>query len=213
METKVKVRCDHCGKWVQKNLGHANRARKQKARMFCNQKCFGLFWRDNKTVKQKKAEKAVYDLAYRKKNRKRLKKIHAEYFRKDYAANPEKYREIRKKRMSKHVEYCRQDSYRRKKKKYDEQRVAALKYGDYAEAAIILKKLESLIDRQQARIDKDCHNKTKKRKQLWKNLQPSTLKMPSGKRYLVLKKGKSSTQTPMLSPRKGGKSSERRTPK
>lgn len=178
----MKVRCAHCGKWTEKPAGHANRAKKLKARMFCGRTCFGLFWRHNKTDTEKKAEKAEYDREYRRKNDGWKDFQSAFWFVWDYQNNPEKYKKERQRRMNAHVEYCRQPEYRRKKKNYDERYQAHLKYGEFAEAAIILKKLEGLIDRQQARIDKDCHNKTKKRKKLWKSSMQSTSKKPSGKR-------------------------------
>jgi len=178
----MKIRCAQCGKWTEKSTGHANRARKLKARMFCSRKCFGLFWRSNKTNEEKKAEKAAYDKKYNRKNQDWRAFQNAFWFVWDYQKNAEKYRQWRRRRMKAHVDYCRRPEYKKWKKKYDESHMAAKKYGDFAEAALILKKLEGMIDRQRARIDKDCHNKTKKRKKLWKNLQQSTLKKPYGKR-------------------------------
>lgn len=211
--TVVKIKCEHCGKLVKKNIGHVNRAKKNGNRLFCNQKCFGKFWRHNKTKKQLKAEKADYDRQYRKKNAEYVKWRAAEYFKKDYAANPEKYKKERQRRMKAHVEYCRQPEYRKKKQSYDERYRAYILYGEFAEAALILKKIENMVDRKMARFDKDCHNKKQKRERLWKSSQRSILKKPSGKPSSDSKEAKSNTPTRTRLHPKRGKSSAPRTPK
>lgn len=211
--TYIKVKCDHCGKNVKKYIGYVNRARKQGDRLFCNRKCFGLFWRHNKTISQKKAEKSEYDKQYRELNFEKIRLARAEYFKKDYAANPEKYRKERQRRMKAHVEYCRQPEYRKKKKSYDERYRAYVMYGEFAEAALILKKIEAIVDRQQARFDKNCHNKSQKRKRLCKSSQRSISKMLSGEHSQTLKAVKSSTRTRTQSLPKPAKSSGRQTRK
>lgn len=209
----VKVKCEHCGKSIMKYVGHVNRTRKLGGRLFCDRKCFGLFWRSNKTKEEKAAEKAAYDVKYRQNNLDWKMFQAAFQFTWDYQNNPEKYREWRSKRMPKHVEYCRQKSYRKYKKKYDLKYYANKKYGEYGEAAVILYEIESIIDKRLSRQDRNCHNKTQKRKRLWKNLQRSTSKMHSGEPSKTSKRVKSNTRTRMLLPAKRGKSSGRLIPK
>lgn len=108
--------CPVCNKQHQKENGHLNRAIKLGAPVYCSKECAGIGRRHNKTPEQLKAEKAAYDKAFRENNRVRLKAEKAEAFKKDYAANPEKYREIRKKRMPQHVIYCRLPKARAKER-------------------------------------------------------------------------------------------------
>lgn len=162
---KVRVKCD-CGHWAEKESGHLNRAKKLNAKIFCSQRCFGRSRRIKRTIKEKKAIKAAYDDQYHRRDYVKAKK--AEYFKKDYTANPEKYRKWRKKRQKKHNEYCRQPEYRKWKKQYDQQRRAKIQYGDYSEAAIALYQLAAIVDNRKAKSDQDNLNKSKKRRKYGK---------------------------------------------
>ena len=92
-----------------------------------------------------KKQKAIYDRKYRKKNAKRIKANHAEYFQRTY--DPAKAAIERKKRMPAHVEYCRQPKYKAYKREYDRKRRAG-KFGDFAEAYEALKALLKEIKKQ-----------------------------------------------------------------
>lgn len=141
--------CDYCGKETTKSEGHYNRAKKLGAKLYCNQKCFGLDRRDNKTTEQRKKEKVEYDKKYRKEYTEEIKKEKAIKF-KDWYYNKggmEIEREKRKKKMPKHIEYCRQPKYKAYKKQYDEKHRAKKMYGEFSEAAIILLDLEKELDR------------------------------------------------------------------
>lgn len=162
MITKVTVHCSHCGKDVEKYVGHVNRAKKEGAKLFCNQTCFGLSRR--MTDAEKKELKRLYDIEYRKKNEKRLKKVRHEYFVKDYAANPEKYREQRRKKQAQHNEYCRTKKYRKWKQNYDQQHRAKKWYGEFWEAAITLRNLQGVVDNRTAKQEQKVINKTQNRK-------------------------------------------------
>lgn len=172
--TLVKITCAYCGKTSKKYLGHVNRANKIGAPVYCNKKCAGLGRRTDKTIEEKKIEKSAYDKEYRKKNIDWRMFLSAFQFTWDYQQNPEKYRQLHQKKMPKHLEYCRQPEYRKKKKSYDQRRVANKMYGEFAEAAIILRTIEEIVDNKQARFDKNCHNKAKKRKSLCKSSQRLT---------------------------------------
>jgi hypothetical protein len=70
-----------------------------------------------KTKAQKVAEKRIYDMAYRAKNRAMLKEKKRAYFLRTY--DPKKAAVKRKKRMHLHVAYCRQPRYKAWKRQYD----------------------------------------------------------------------------------------------
>lgn len=93
-----------------------------------------------------KAEKAEYDRLYRAKNKERLRAQRAAYFQRTY--DPEKAAIERKKKMPRHLEYCRQPKYKTYKAKYDGSRRAAM-YGEYAEAYELLKILQKEVRRKQ----------------------------------------------------------------
>jgi len=93
-----------------------------------------------------KGEKAAYDREYRRRNRERIRTWKAAYFQRTY--DPVEAAIERKRRMPKHVEYCRRPSYRAQKKEYDEHRRAS-RYGDFGEAWQILKLLKAEIKRQE----------------------------------------------------------------
>lgn len=61
--------CSTCANSFMRERGQANRTLKRSGGLiFCSSVCFGIHHRSNKTSEQKKAEKAVYDKAYRKEN-------------------------------------------------------------------------------------------------------------------------------------------------
>jgi len=131
----VKVKCCTCGKVVKKNVGHVNMSKKMGLKFFCNQKCFGVSRRHNKTEAQCKEEKRLYDIQYREKNEERLKKRRHDWFMQDYAKNPEKYKKERQRRYPKHLEYLRKPEYREYKKDYDVKYLAKKYFGIYWESA------------------------------------------------------------------------------
>ena len=92
-----------------------------------------------------KVAKAAYDREYRKKNREMLRLKKAAYFQRTY--DPVKAAVKRKKRMPRHVEYCRQPKYVVKKREYDRVRRASI-YGPYREAYEVLLLLRAEIKRQ-----------------------------------------------------------------
>lgn len=178
---RIKIKCAHCGKKVEKNVGHVNRANKQGLKLFCSQKCFGLSRRHNKTKKQLKEEKRLYDIGYREKNEAELKIKRHDWFMKDYAANPEKYKKERQRRYKKHLEYLQTSEYKEYKKEYDVKYLAKKYFGIYWESAILLKELENHllgIRPDGIKFQMGITNKTQKRKRLWqrtkKNLQRQT---------------------------------------
>lgn len=110
------IKCAYCGNENDFPTGKVNRARNNGLNIYCDRKCAGLGRRTNKTIQQKKEEKRIYDNAYRLRNSEKIKIKKSEYFKRDYAKNPEKYKEFRIKRMPKHLEYCRNEKYKNKKR-------------------------------------------------------------------------------------------------
>lgn len=168
----MKHKCAYCGKPSGRSPGEINRAQKQGLKLYCNRKCAGLGRRVNKTTDEKKEEKQWYDLFYRQMMADELKQKKAAWHKKHYSANPDHYRQKRMSKRAYHKQYVSTATYRAYKQRYDERHRAEKIYGEYAESAILIKQITSLIDKQQSRQDRDCHNKNQKRKKQWKNLQP-----------------------------------------
>lgn len=124
--------CAYCREPHGRSVGHVNRALKDGMLIFCSRECFGLSRRQWVSKEQRKAEKRLYDMEYRRKNRAKLKAKKHDYYQR--TRDPEKERQIRKARMHLHVEYCRRPEYRLKKKAYDERRRDS-EYAAFAEAA------------------------------------------------------------------------------
>lgn len=164
----VEITCGYCGKTTHKSTGHYNRARKLGAGLYCSKQCSSDAKRDTRPLKEKREEKRLYDIEYRAKNKEMLKAKKADYFKRDYAENPEKYKAIRQKRMKGHVEYCRQPKYKEYKKQYDRQYRCKKKYGPMAEAASVLIDLEQAV-----RVKISKYESMKERKVLNKALQRS----------------------------------------
>lgn len=168
--------CSFCGKKTNKSIGHINRAKKIGLKIYCNRKCFGLSKRKNKSIDQKKREKAEYDKKYREKNKELLKQKKAEYFKKHYAENPESYRERRKKKYKKHLEYLSTEKYKLWKKEYDKNHRAKIKYGDYWECSILLNEIGSIVPSKKTKYDLGLINKSTKRKEAYERFKRKEFK-------------------------------------
>ena len=150
----MKVSCAQCSVAYDCKTGAYNRAMKAGANLYCSRTCAGLARRAKNPLseEERKAKKAKYDLERR--------AIHGDRIRKQkmdaYYANHEealaKAKIYRKKRMPKHVEYCRQESYKAKKKAYDADRRFKA-FGPFEEVARILDQVEKEISSQASRYD------------------------------------------------------------
>ncbi|WP_151721025.1 hypothetical protein [Acinetobacter ursingii] len=133
--------CSHCSCSFERERAQANRTvNKSGGLVFCTKTCAGIHRRSNKTIEQKKLDKAEYDKQYRFKNSELLKVKKADYFQRTY--DPEKASIERKKNMHKHVEYCRQPKYKAYKQKYDQCYRAKKLYGEFWQCALVLNRLE-----------------------------------------------------------------------
>jgi hypothetical protein len=160
--------CDLCQRTAQRYVGHVNRARKLGAKLYCGLKCAHIGRRLNKSVAVKKAEKRLYDIEYRKKNLARIQKRKSEFFKKDYAANPEKYRIARRARQARHNEYCLRPEYRAKKHVYDRARYGRMKFGEYGECHVLMMAIKEAavekMSRYEIRLKNNLVNKAQRRK-------------------------------------------------
>lgn len=158
--------CSQCQKTFHRENGDANRTLKKTGKLFCSMECSGLGRRSNKSVEQKKIEKAEYDREYRELNRADLKAKKAEYFQRTY--DPIKAKHQRKLTMNRHVEYCRSSKYRAYKQQYDMKYRAKKEYGEFWESALIINQLENEIaersDFTELAIQKGTLNKRQTRK-------------------------------------------------
>jgi len=122
--------------------------------------------RKNKSEALRREEKRLYDIEYRRKNRASLKAKKAAYFKRTY--DPQKAAVERKKRSSKHVEYCRRTEYREWKRQYDRRYRAEKEYGEFADCFLLVMDIRNECLSQQSdyeiRLSKGTLNKRLKRK-------------------------------------------------
>lgn len=160
----MKAKCDYCGKTFEIQTGHYNRARKLGYGVYCTRRHSGLGRRVDKSDAEKKEEKAWYDAFNRLALADEIRLRKAEYFQKDYAANPEKYRKWRRRRQQLHNEYCRHPKYRKWKKRYDRSYRANKFYGSMSEVFLAWLDLKNYIDNRFAKRQNNLTNKSQKRK-------------------------------------------------
>jgi len=127
--------CPQCATQFHAAQSHINRAARGGSHVYCGRECAGIARRKHKTDDQKKREKAEYDKARRLELADRIKAEKAEFHRRTY--DPERAAIERKRRMPKHVEYCRRPEYRAKKAEYDREYRAKMEFGEFWEAAIL----------------------------------------------------------------------------
>ena len=155
-----KVTCSFCGAESEKPNGAINRAIKSNLSMYCDRKCSSA---NKKTSKAEKIElKRLYDEQYRLKNKDSLKVSKAEYNKRTY--DPVKAAVKRKKNMARHVEYCRQPEYKEKKKQYDRNYRAKLKYGELWEVAVLAMQIQDEVLSKMTRYQIDLESNTLNKK-------------------------------------------------
>lgn len=166
------MKCAHCGKKVRQSVGAINRARKIGAPLYCGRRCAGLARRIYKPKAQKVEEKRLYDIEYRRKNLRRIKAQKRAYFQRTY--DPVKAAKERKKRVHLHVAYCRQPRYRRWKRRYDQHYRAKRFFGPFAEAYLLLQKIDREVSIRATRYEvyqqNGTLNKTLQRKRAYARL-------------------------------------------
>lgn len=161
MNLGVAVVCKQCDEAFYALAGHVNRAAKRGAPLYCGRVCAGLGRRkaDKLTGEAFKAAKVEYDRQRRAKLGEELLAKKRAAYHAELAANPEKVRAREKlnrsNRRAEHVEYCRRPEYREYKRQYDRQHLARKHYGPFAEAALILRDLETTVLERASRYELD----------------------------------------------------------
>jgi hypothetical protein len=157
--------CAHCEKPFLREKGQADRCLRRGDSLYCSRECSAIGRRKGKTIEQKRAEKAEYDADYRSANREKLKAKKAAYYARTF--DRDKEREIRKRRMPQHIEYCRRPEYKEWKREYD-RNYSASEYGAFAGAYLVLVGIQKEILSRATRYEIDLANgklnKVKKRK-------------------------------------------------
>lgn len=139
----IDSKCARCGRCVSKQSGAVNRARRIGAPIYCGRKCAGLARRRHKPKAIRIEEKRLYDAERRIRLALELKAQKALRHRRTY--DPVKAARERKKRIPRHVEYCRRPEYKRWKSEYDRKYRALKCFGPFAEAYLTLTELDRHI--------------------------------------------------------------------
>lgn len=147
----ARITCGHCGRSAAKQASAVNRAHREGAPLYCGRTCAGLARRSLNTHAEKREAKAIYDMCRRfgPKRAVLLEQKRCAYHAKvaaDPVAARAAEREARKRRMPRHVEYCRRPEYRKWKEEYDRKYRSRKKFGDFGEAAIVLNDLIAEIN-------------------------------------------------------------------
>lgn len=149
--------CSSCQQWKPRDNGSINAARKAGRKLYCGRICSGIGRRKEAPVGPRNPNWKKIKSAYDKQRRERLHDVlrakAKAYYAKVGPLQRDKERATRKARMPKHVEYCRQPTYRVKKEKYDRKRRAVIQFGkEFADAFLVLQEIENEID---SRIDRN----------------------------------------------------------
>lgn len=156
--------CAHCREPHGRGTGHVNRSIANGWLIFCGRVCSGLARRTYRDAETAKAEKRLYDMEYRRKNRAKLKAKKAAYYQR--TRDPEKERERRKAKMPQHVEYCRQPRYRAWKREYD-RHYRAKEYEAFADAYLLTvdlnREIKQRMKNHEIRLQNQTHNKRQER--------------------------------------------------
>jgi len=95
------------------------------------------------TEAERKEAKRLYDARRRVEKADEIRAMKREYFKRTY--DPVKAAAERKAKMPQHVEYCRRPEYKVWKCDYDKRYLARKKFGEFAEAALLLQDIEREI--------------------------------------------------------------------
>ncbi len=124
---------------------------------YCSLKCSGFDHRNPLPDNVKKREKQLYDLAYREKNKDRIKVLKRETWLRDRDLNlcrAKLQREKRKEWIANYKKvYYSQPENKSHKANYDRERRCRLEYGEYAEAAYLTLKINDEILKHQSRFE------------------------------------------------------------
>lgn len=165
--------CRHCGAVVKQPAGAITRAMKLGANLFCGKSCAGLFKSVNgakywMTDAERRAAKSEYDKRRRAQMREEINARKRQYHHATKHARADVLRAHRVKRREYHAEYCRQPQYVERKAAYDRDLRARKQFGEFAEAFLILQKVEGEVadraTRQEIMQTNGTYNKAQNRR-------------------------------------------------
>ena len=156
------IACCTCGKAVKQRSSAIGRALRDGKPLYCDRTCAGIARRRQEPIalEELKARKKAYDAERRvRKHDELCAKKRAHYY-----ANRDRilaeHAAYRAEHMARHVEYCRRPEYKAWKAKYDRQHLARRKFGEFAEAALLLRDIETEIDKRASKYDIYMQNGT-----------------------------------------------------
>jgi len=162
----IEIVCAQCGALFNRERGLANRSNRLGMAMHCGRVCSAINRRKEKSVGEKRAEKAAYDKKRRLELATKIKSEKAAYYQR--TKDPVREAAIRKKRMPKHVEYCRRPEYVEWKRGYDKVYRAKTEHGEFWEAALLALEIRKacleLTDDTEIRRQKGTLNKHQTRR-------------------------------------------------
>lgn len=164
------MKCPHCGNDLNRKQGYVNRAKKLGVPIYCSKKCSGLARRIERTDEEKKKIKSDYDKARRDGPLKyRILEEKRQYAKTPTGRAVQKRQREKEYRKKYQAEFIKKPEYVKWKHDYDQQYHAKNKYGEFWEAALVLRKIEEIVlpEKEQIRIQNGISNKSQKRKRLW----------------------------------------------
>lgn len=157
----MKCVCQQCGAGFERLPAHVNRSISIGAPLYCGRRCAGIARQTPKpTEAEAKAAKAEYDRQYRAANLEKIKADKLAWYRANHADILARETAKRPKKMPYHLEYCRQPDYRAKKSKYDLQFRARKQFGEFSEAFLLLRDVETEISQRASRYEIYSQNGT-----------------------------------------------------
>jgi hypothetical protein len=117
------ILCPQCKELKPCSNGRYNQATRKGLPLYCGRDCAALGSRVAEPISPRNSKwkeiKAKYDREYRAKNALKLKEKKRKYYALTGPLRRDKEREVRKKNMQRHVEYCRRPEYQAYKAEYD----------------------------------------------------------------------------------------------
>ena len=157
----MKCVCQQCGAGFERLPAYVNRSISIGAPLYCGRRCTGIARQTPKpTEAEAKAAKAEYDKQYRAQNPEKIKADKLAWYRANHADILARATVERPKKMPYHLEYCRQPAYRTKKSEYDLQLRARKQFGEFSEAFLLLRDVETEINQRASRYEIYSQNGT-----------------------------------------------------
>ncbi len=161
LERDMRLTCPMCHGSFECATGRYNRAQAIGAPLYCCKTCAGLARRTPRpTEQERRASKAAYDRERRQRLGERLRAEKRAHYQANRARILADMTRKRPAKMAAHIEYCRRPEYRAYKSEYDKRRLARKQFGEFADAALTLRSLETEIDAKASRYEVYMQNRT-----------------------------------------------------